>query len=192
MKGNRRKFLEITSLAGLGLTGFGFTGVKKNPKPNTHYPQVGTAGDLRLLDWEPIPQLVVKETVVLKPKFPVIDIHNHLRNDETMAEYLKTMDEVGVWKVVSLNGRSADNYYIEHLKACREANKERLIVFFTPDFSRIDEPDFGKKEAEKLEHAVELGCRGLKIYKSLGLNLKDKSGKLIPVEIGRASCRERV
>src|SRR5690606_7374520 len=144
MKGNRRKFLEVTGLAGLGLTGFGFGGPKKNRQYDLHYPKSKEACDLRLLDWEPIPQLVVKATIVSKPKFPVIDIHNHLRNNEGMKEYLKTMDEVGVWKVVSLNGRSADNYYIEHLKACREASKERLIVFFTPDFSRIDEPDFGK------------------------------------------------
>jgi len=34
--------------------------------------------DLKLLDWKPISQLVVKETRVLKPKFPVIDFHNHL------------------------------------------------------------------------------------------------------------------
>lgn len=139
-------------------------------------------GDLRLLDWEPVPQLVVKKTTVLKPKFPAIDIHNHLRNLNRMEEYLKVMDKAGVWKVVSLDGRSAGDFYVEHLRVCQRVGKNRFIVFFTPDFSRIDEPNFGQRETEKLEHAVELGCRGLKIFKSLGLTLKDQSGQVVPVD----------
>lgn len=190
MNDDRRKFLKNTGLAGLGLTGLGLGG----PAIGKDIQQTPNQGDLRLLDWEPVPQLVVKETIISKPRFPVIDIHNHLDHNH-LEDYLKTMDEVGVWKVVSLNGRSADNYYIEHVKACQKVNGSRFIVFFTPDFSKIDEPDFGRKEAEKLEHAVSLGCRGMKIYKSLGLTLKDKSGKLLTVDDPRidpiwAKCGE--
>lgn len=139
-------------------------------------------GDLKLLDWEPKSQMEVKKTQILKPKFPVIDIHNHLRDLEKTEEYLHTMDEAGVWKVVSLDGRSADDFYKEHLKVSQSVSKERFLVFFAPDFSRIDEPDFGRKEAEKLEKAVQLGIRGVKIFKALGLTIKDKSGELVPVD----------
>jgi hypothetical protein len=45
--------------------------------------------NLRLPDWQPVSQLVVKETKVIKPKFPVIDIHNHLRRLENVEHYLK-------------------------------------------------------------------------------------------------------
>lgn len=152
-------------------------------------------GNLRLLDWEPIPQLVVRETEVLKPKFPAIDIHNHLRDLERLPEYLNTMDEAGVWKVISLDGRSADDFYIEHIEACQRVSKNRFVVFFTPDFSKIDEPNFGQREAEKLEHAVELGARGVKIFKSLGLTIKDSTGNVVPVDDPRidllwAKCGE--
>jgi len=34
--------------------------------------------DLKLVDWQPVSQLKVKETIIVKTKFPVIDIHNHL------------------------------------------------------------------------------------------------------------------
>jgi hypothetical protein len=34
--------------------------------------------ELKLRDWEPKSMLVTKATVVEKPRFPVIDIHNHL------------------------------------------------------------------------------------------------------------------
>ncbi len=139
-------------------------------------------GDLKLLDWEPRSQLVVKETKIIKPKFPVIDIHNHLRRHEDMEKYLEEMDKAGVWKVVSLDGRSADDFYKEHLKASQEVSKERILVFFRPDFSKINENNFGVKEAKKLEEAVKMGVRGLKIHKKLGLTVKDENGKVIPVD----------
>lgn len=139
-------------------------------------------GDLKLLDWQPKSQLVVKETMVLKPKYPVIDIHNHLRALENMPKYLEEMDKAGVWMCVSLDGRSEKDFYKQHLKASADVSKERMLVFFAPDWSRIDEPDFGRKEAEKLEQAVKMGVRGLKVFKSLGLTVKDKSGKIVPVD----------
>lgn len=152
-------------------------------------------GDLKLLDWRPKSQLVVKETKVLKPKFPVIDIHNHLGRSDNPAAFLEEMDKAGVWKCVSLDGYSKDNAYKEHLKELHAVSKDRFLVFFRPDFSKIDEPDFGKKEAEKLERAVKEGIRGLKINKMLGLGYKDKTGKLIKVDDPRidpvwAKCGE--
>ena len=143
---------------------------------------IAQSGDLKLLDWQPKSQMVVKETIVLKPKYPVIDIHNHLGDLENTEKYLEEMDKAGVWKCVSLDGNSKDDRYIEHLKVSQSVSKDRFLVFFRPDFSKIDEPDFGRKEAEKLEKAVKMGARGLKIAKNLGLTEKDKNGKVIPVD----------
>jgi len=162
------------------------------PATTTSGPKIG---DLRLLDWQPKSQLVVKETIILKPKFPVIDIHNHLGKLENTKKYLEEMDKAGVWKCVSLDGRSAKDFYKEHLKVSQSVSKDRFIVFFNPDFTKIDEPEFGRKEAEKLVEAVKLGVRGLKIHKTLGLNFKDKTGKVIPVDDPRidpiwAKCGE--
>jgi predicted TIM-barrel fold metal-dependent hydrolase len=152
-------------------------------------------GDLRLLDWKPESKLAVKETKILKPKFPVIDIHNHLRDLDRTETYLEEMDKAGVWICVGLDGHSKDNFYREHLRVSQGVSRERFYIFFVPDLSRIDEPDFGAKEARKLEEAVKMGIRGLKIFKSLGLTIKDKSGKLIPVDDPRldpiwAKCGE--
>lgn len=153
------------------------------------------SADLKLLDWRPVSQLVVKETRILKPKFPVIDIHNHLRRLEDTKKHLEEMDKAGVWKCVALDGNSRNDFYKEHLRVSQSVSKERFIVFFRPDFSKIDEPDFGIKEAKKLEEAVRLGARGLKIAKNLGLTERDKSGKLVPVDDPRidpiwAKCAE--
>jgi len=165
-------------------------------------------GDLKLLDWKPKSQLVVKETRILKPKFPVIEFHNHLRRLENTKKYLEEMDNAGVWKCVSLDANSADDFYKEHLRVSQKVSKDRFLLrvsqkvskdrfllFFRPDLSKINEPDFGVNEAKKLEKAVEMGARGLKISKVLGLSIKDKSGKLVTVDDPRidpiwAKCGE--
>ena len=138
--------------------------------------------DLRLVDWQPKSQMIVKETKILKPKFPVIDIHNHLRRLENTEQYLEEMDKAGVWKCVSLDANSENDFYKEHINVSHSISKDRFLLFFRPDFSYIDDPAFGKKEAKRLEEAVKMGCRGLKIAKSLGLRYRDKTGNLVPVD----------
>src|SRR5688572_14527262 len=92
-----------------------------------------TSGDLRLLDWRPKSQLVVKETVILKPRYPVIDIHNHLGNLQDTEKYLQEMDKAGVRMCVSLDGRSENDFYKEHLKVSNKVSSDRFLVFFRPD-----------------------------------------------------------
>lgn len=155
----------------------------------------GQVGDLKLLDWKPKSQLVVKETDITKPKYPVIDIHNHLGDLSNTQAYLDEMDKAGVWKCVSLDGRSRGDFYKEHLNVSNEIGGDRFIVFFRPDFSKISEPDFGIKEAEKLERAVKMGVGGVKISKELGLTVRDKDNRVIAVDDPRidpiwAKCGE--
>ena len=140
------------------------------------------SADLKLLDWRPVSQLVVKETKILRPKFPVIDIHNHLRRLAETNKYLEEMDKAGVVKCVSLDGLSAKDFYKEHLKVSQSIAKERVIVFFSPDFSGIDSPNWSAREVKKLEEAVKLGARGLKIFKTLGLEIKDSTGQFVKVD----------
>ena len=166
-------------------------------------------GDLLLRDWQPQSKLVVKESRILRPKYPVIDVHNHLalfRGLDSLNVHLREMDKAGVWKCVSLDGfhksdffqswrRIAPDFFREHLRVVNQVAPERVIVFYVPYYEGIDEPDFGKKEAAKLEEAVRLGARGMKIHKILGLYLKDKTGKYVPVDDPRfdplwAKCGE--
>lgn len=142
--------------------------------------------DLKLLDWKPKSQLAVKETNIVKPKFAVIDIHNHLGSEignlKDSKKYLEEMDKAGVWKCVSLDGSSENDFYKTHLEVSNSISRERLLVFFRPQWEKIDEPGFGAKEAAKLQAAASLGIKGVKVTKELGLGVKDKSGKLVPVD----------
>ena len=150
---------------------------------------------LKLLDWRPQSEMVVSRTEIIKPKFPVIDIHNHLGHLENLEAYLKEMDEAGIRIAISLDGHSAGDFYKEHLAAVNKVAKDRMLVFFAPDWYRIDEPGFGENEARRLEEAVKMGVRGLKVFKNLGLTVKDESGKIVPVDDPRldpvwAKCGE--
>jgi len=143
---------------------------------------IAQTNDMKLKDWKPVSQMVVKSTSIIKAKFPVIDIHNHLGKIENTQQYLTEMDKAGVWKCVSLDANSKDDFYKEHISVSQSVAKDRFLLFFRPDFSKIDEPNFGENEAKKLEEAVILGCRGLKIAKTLGLGFKDKTGKFVTVD----------
>ena len=65
---------------------------------------------LKLKDWAPKSMLVVKETKLDKPKFPAIDMHNHLGGGkgfltpDRVAAYLEEMNQAGVRTVVNLDG----------------------------------------------------------------------------------------
>lgn len=137
-------------------------------------------GALRLLDWKPKSQMVVARTEITGPKFPVIDIHNHLGKLDKMEDYLQVMTKAGVETAISLDGHSKNFFYRDHLKKSNAVAGNRVLVFFAPEWERIDEKDFGVNEARRLEEAVRLGARGIKVYKRLGLTVKDQSGKVIP------------
>src|SRR5690348_4924725 len=85
---------------------------------------------LKLLDWSPKSELVVRQTQITYPRYPVIDIHNHLGRLENMERYLRTMDSCGVWITVSLDGNSKNDFYKQHLERSKEVSAERLLVFF--------------------------------------------------------------
>src|SRR4051812_44911329 len=70
--------------------------------------------ELKLKDWQPKSMMVTKTTVVEKPLFPVIDIHNHLGSgkqrltEATVKRYLTEMDAAGVKTAANLDGRWGD------------------------------------------------------------------------------------
>src|SRR5262245_28935661 len=70
--------------------------------------------ELKLRDWSPRPMLVVPQHNLDKPKFPAIDIHNHLGSGkqtltaDRVAGYLAEMNAAGVRTVVNLDGGLGD------------------------------------------------------------------------------------
>jgi predicted TIM-barrel fold metal-dependent hydrolase len=143
--------------------------------------------DLKLKDWKPKSMLVVKETKVDKPAFPVFDVHNHLGTGKKfltparVAHYLAEMDAAGVDTVVNLDGMW-DNDLQETLDALDNAHPSRFLTFAQINFNGLDDADWGQREAKRLEAGFIKGAKGLKFHKSFGLYFRHKDGTLLKVD----------
>ena len=143
--------------------------------------------ELKLREWEPKSMLVTKSTILEKPRFPVIDIHNHLGGGkqfltaERVQRYLTEMDEAGVRTVVNLDGGWGEGLQAT-INALDKAHPGRFATFALVNFDGIDDDNWSEREAARLEESFKLGARGLKIDKRLGLRYRYKSGQLMPVD----------
>jgi len=142
---------------------------------------------LLLKDFHPKSMLHVKQTPVLRAKFPVIDMHQHVNDARGIgerippAEMVRRMDELNIKTIVILTGGWGEQLQ----KVMDEMVKPypgRFVVFAQPDWSKIDDPNFSQLMVKDLDDAVRRGARGYKILKELGLGVKDKTGKLITVD----------
>jgi predicted TIM-barrel fold metal-dependent hydrolase len=140
--------------------------------------------DLRLIDYQPRSMLVTKVTEIKKARYPVIDVHNHLRkivdSNDDIPKYVKIMDECNVQAVVDLDGGFGTNLE-KHLNVLGEY-PDRFIVFAKIDWSRINDPDFTDYSVKQLEESVKMGASGLKIGKNLGLRVKESDGSYLKVD----------
>jgi predicted TIM-barrel fold metal-dependent hydrolase len=143
--------------------------------------------ELKLRDWEPRSMMRTKTTLVEKPRFPVVDVHNHLGGGKArltpavVNRYLTEMTEAGVSTVVNLDGGWGDRLR-ETLAALDEAHPGRFLTFALINFEGLDDKDWGEREARRLEESFKAGAKGLKFHKSFGLHYRYKDAKLMPVD----------
>ena len=143
--------------------------------------------ELKLRDWEPRSMLKTTQSEVETPAYPVIDVHNHLGGGkerltpEQVKNYLAEMDAAGIRTVVNLDG-GWGRQLNETLAALDQAHPGRFLTFAMLDFSGIDDENWGRREAKRLEESFLAGAKGLKIHKSLGLSYRYSNGKLMPVD----------
>jgi predicted TIM-barrel fold metal-dependent hydrolase len=145
---------------------------------------IGTAvyvGDEMILDYRPQPALSVEQTRVEQAKFPAVDVHCHWTLEQDPQAMLQAMDRRNITRAVNLSGGWGDKLD-RMLERFRDADPERFLIFCNIDWSLIDEPDFGERMVAFLEEARSKGVAGLKIFKDLGLRVRDASGELVSID----------
>ena len=162
-------------------------------------------GKLTFEEYEPKSTLVVPQNPLKRSKFPFIDVHNHqfeMSNKEKVAGLVKEMDELNMGVLVNLSGRGfggdeakSDSTLFGQIDHTQKNFPNRFVIFTNVDFSKISEAGWTAKAVAKLTDDVKShGAKGLKVYKNLGLNVKE-NGKLVPVNDPRidpiwAKCGE--
>lgn len=142
----------------------------------------------RLGDYAPRSRLRVPVTRVERALVPAIDAHAHLGRWLTGGwavpdprEMVRVMDRCNIRAVVNLDGRW-DAELRDNLDRYDRAFPGRFATFCHVDWSRLREaPDerAGALLADDLEAAVVAGARGLKVWKDLGLGVRDGAGRLV-------------
>lgn len=146
---------------------------------------------MELTDYKPRSMLVTRETRVDRPCFPVIDAHNHLGDDfgggwihRPIGELLDRLDQVNVQCFVDLDGGWGEPIFDAHLEHFKAAAPERFCVFGGVAWSAWAEhgSQFGDWAAGRLRAQAARGAQGLKIWKGLGLKVRDPQGSLVRVD----------
>jgi len=143
---------------------------------------------LLLKDWNPKPMVHLAQREVPRAKFYVIDVHNHVNDaggihgdDVPPADVVKAMDAANVRRIVILTGMWGEALQ-SVLDKMVKPYPDRFMVFAQMDWRKIDDPNFSQEMVAQLDDAVKRGARGLKVLKDWGLGVRDKSGKLVPID----------
>ena len=148
-------------------------------------------------EYSPISTLVVTENPKTRSKFPFIDVHSHHWNMPIMNldNLIEEMDSLNMKYQINLSGSGLavfsgkqDLMDLNLSKSINNVKKnypERFGVFVNLDLSKIGRKDFKLNTEKYLLNASKIGATGLKIYKNLGLNLKDGEGNRVKVDDDR-------
>jgi len=143
--------------------------------------------DLPLRDFRPRSSLRVPAHHVPSARFPVVDAHNHLGrwlsadgswSAPDVAELLAVMDACNVATIVNLDGLQGPEL-LANLERYDAAHPGRFLTFCQLDWTVTARPGFGDRLAAELERCVDDGARGLKVWKQLGLRIRDDRGDLL-------------
>ncbi len=143
--------------------------------------EVGTAiyaGDAVVWDYYPKSQLITDETLIERAKFPAIDVHCHWTLDEDPAGLLAAMEHYNLAYAVNLSGGYGD----ELREMLETFDDERFIIFCNLDYAGLDSEDPAAFYERQIRDAHAVGARGLKIFKDLGLTVKDAAGNRVAVD----------
>jgi len=134
---------------------------------------------LLLKDWKPDSSLVVPVTNVPKAKFRAIDAHSHTyaNTPGEIAQWVRTMDEVGVETTVVLTGATGERFD----KLAEQFLKPypgRFQLYCGIDTTNIEAPDYPERAAAELARCYKVGARGVGEVVDKGSGLS--RGALLP------------
>ncbi|MCW2613933.1 MAG: amidohydrolase 2 [Frankiales bacterium] len=142
---------------------------------------------LPLATYAPQPMLVTEAHEVRRPRHQVIDAHAHLGRWLTggrawltpdVPALLTGMEEVGVSAMVNLDGRWGRELDL-NLDRYDRAHPGRFATFCHVDWAALAGDRADQVLERSLRDSAAQGARGLKVWKDLGLQVRDGSGERV-------------
>ena len=134
---------------------------------------------LTVEEYEPRSTLVVPTHPTPRSRFPFIDVHGHQPTKPAAADLdrlVREMDAMNMRVMVNLSGGTGAS--LAGAVQTYGRYRGRFVTFANLDFSNIGDPAWGARAAAQLERDVRQGgAVGLKIFKDLGMDLKDERGE---------------
>jgi len=113
-------------------------------------------------DYRPKSIFKTPQTLILKAKYPAIDMHMHAPRggnlDSAATALLKNMDEAGIQKTILFCGTGKG---FDQLAAVFGKYPDRIELWCGFDLTGFDKPGFGPSTIAELERCVKLGARGV-------------------------------
>jgi predicted TIM-barrel fold metal-dependent hydrolase len=144
--------------------------------------------------YRPESKLVTRKTIIRRPRFQVVDAHNHLAepfgggwDHRPLNELLDRLDAASVRHYVDLDGGWGEDVLLRHLEYFKAKAPDRFRVFGGVDWSQWPQlgDGFADWAAGRLVAQKQAGAEGLKIWKYFGLHVHDAQGRLVRVEDAR-------
>ena len=113
---------------------------------------------------------------------PKIDVHAHYRTDNPeLVAALEAWNARAVLVTVTGADRKIDEKWRDHV-ALHAAHPDRFFLVATFDPFRLEEPDFATKTIARLREQIAAGAKGVKVWKDIGMDLKDAQGRYVQID----------
>jgi len=127
-----------------------------------------------------------RERPLYRTSYRVIDIHHHCDapDPDTWRIRVEMLDRAGVSAVANLDAGRVDGTLPGWLDL-QKASPGRVLQFpkfSKKDFEGIQDAAFFDGLVKELRRAAERGARGVKIWKDLGMFIRDDAGKLLRID----------
>jgi predicted TIM-barrel fold metal-dependent hydrolase len=136
-----------------------------------------------IVDYRPGSTLVVEQHPVPRAKFPVVDIHSHVRpTKQSIGQLVREMDAMNARVFVMANNLSGEGLrqVMEVVKTSGHADRFRALAGI--DFNNVG-PGWAAKAVAQLEADVKAGAVGVgEISKSFGMTVRKPDGTRLPMD----------
>ncbi len=117
--------------------------------------------DIKLKDYRPKSIYKIPISKISKAKYPVIDIHSHAyaTSDADLAQWVKTMDKVGVEKTIIMTKLTGAKFDSVYAKYSRYGNRFEVWCGF--DYSGYPKAGWINHAVKELERCYKVGAKGV-------------------------------